>query len=55
MVREIYGVMLDGLKCHPRVEGGEEGAIIDGFGGSNSVATATAAIEGIMTGLKHPS
>ena len=40
MVREIYGVMLDGLKCHPRVEGGEEGAIIDGFGGRNGAAIA---------------
>ena len=41
------------LKCPPRVEGDEEGAIIDGSGGRN--IGAKAAIEGIIAVLEPPS
>ena len=51
MVREVAQMIVDVLKCSPRVEGDGERAINDGFGRRNN-AVAIAAVEGIMAGLK---
>ena len=45
-------MMSDGLEFPPRLEGDEEGPIIDGFGGRNGAAIA--AIEEIMVILYQP-